>query len=145
MKLKFKRQLFQSDSVQSIVDCFEGQGFESGIRYRIDPGRTLQPDLPSMVEQGFKNHNFRISHERILENTQTVQRRHGLIQSSSLVGTLACPINFDIEMETGTGKTYTIQGPNKNEPGVAIQALDEIFKIINDSKKNLKMLIKINK
>ena len=38
MKIKFKRQAFQTNAVDAIADCFLGQQRSTGIRYRIDPG-----------------------------------------------------------------------------------------------------------
>jgi len=38
MKLKFKVQAFQTNAVDSVVDCFAGQPRSEGISYRIDPG-----------------------------------------------------------------------------------------------------------
>jgi type III restriction enzyme len=35
-----------------------------------------------------------------------VQRRQNLPLSAALVKTKVCDINLDVEMETGTGKTY---------------------------------------
>lgn len=55
---------------------------------------------------GFKNSDLAIPSQLVLENIHTVQRRQNLPLSSSLVSTKVCPINLDIEMETGTGKTY---------------------------------------
>jgi len=42
MKLKFKQQAFQTDSVQAVVDCFQGQPKASGFKYAIDPGRAFK-------------------------------------------------------------------------------------------------------
>ena len=39
LRLKFKIQPFQTEAVQSVVDCFVGQSFSDGFSYRIDPGR----------------------------------------------------------------------------------------------------------
>jgi len=38
MKLKFKVQPYQTNAVESVVDCFAEQVNTSGIAYRIDPG-----------------------------------------------------------------------------------------------------------
>ena len=54
MKLKFKVQPYQTNAVDSVVDCFVGQPMVSGINYRIDPGRKVQT---SAFEEGFKNGN----------------------------------------------------------------------------------------
>ena len=40
MKLKFKKQAYQTNAVEAVVDCFAGQPPTSGIQYRVDPGRA---------------------------------------------------------------------------------------------------------
>lgn len=40
MKLKFKKQEYQTESVNAIAECFTGQPVSSGIQYRIDPGKS---------------------------------------------------------------------------------------------------------
>jgi hypothetical protein len=42
MKLKFKKQSFQTDAVNAVADCFAGQPKTEGVIYRIDPGKTGQ-------------------------------------------------------------------------------------------------------
>ncbi len=44
MKLRFKVQSYQTEAVDSVVDCFAGQIRNDSIRYRIDPG-TAAPSL----------------------------------------------------------------------------------------------------
>lgn len=110
MKLQFKRQGYQTDAVMSVVDCFAGQPKSTGIQYRIDPGREEARPLirPGMVDElgGFKNSDLAIPQQQLFQNIQAVQQRQNHPLSSSLVSTKVCPINLDIEMETGTGKTY---------------------------------------
>ena len=103
MKLKFKIQAFQTNAVESVIDCFKGQPNTSGISYRIDPGSDKQRKLD---DSGFRNADVKLSDQQLLENIHQVQRRQNLPQSSSLIKTKVSPINLDIEMETGTGKTY---------------------------------------
>lgn len=120
MKLKFKVQDYQTNAVDAVVDCFAGQPFHSGISYRMDPGSKKQASLD---EHGFKNEDIKLPGGQILANIQTVQKRQNLPVSKSLddyyevdkSGKLkpkpksykpGAPINLDIEMETGTGKTY---------------------------------------
>ena len=108
MKIKFKKQQFQSDAVKAIVDCFAGQPKADGFKYRIDPGRekdTRGQKRTDVHLEGFRNQDFRIAQSQILKNIQDVQSRDMLPISQSLVGGV-CDINLDIEMETGTGKTY---------------------------------------
>ena len=110
MKIKFKKQIFQTNSVESVADCFVGQPLNNNIGYRIDPGRAMQSPQRSFdefsVQTGFKNAAIAISTTALLANIQTVQRRQNLPDSASLVSTDVCTLNLDIEMETGTGKTY---------------------------------------
>ncbi len=109
MKLKFKRQDFQALAVDAVVDCFAGQQRSSGIKYHVDPGHATsnQQSLPQFDElSGFKNAPFSVPLNRILENVQAVQRRQNLPMSTQLAPSVVSSINLDVEMETGTGKTY---------------------------------------
>jgi len=109
MKLQFKKQPYQTAAVESVVDCFAGQPKSSGIQYRIDPGRAKAGTFDYQQHEensGFKNTDLAIPMQRVLENIQAVQRRQNLPLSSALASSKVCPINLDIEMETGTGKTY---------------------------------------
>ena len=126
MKLKFKIQPYQTNAVESVVDCFAGQPYSTGTTYRIDPGKTQQAKLD---ETGFKNADLMLTESQILANIHEVQKRQNLPLSSGLAdadftvlnsknesiavpeaykkGALAASrIHLDIEMETGTGKTY---------------------------------------
>jgi type III restriction enzyme len=103
MKLKFKVQPYQTQAVNAVVDCFAGQPMLSGITYRIDPGRKAQT---SAFEEGFKNADLALTELQVLANIKDVQRRQNLPISDKLVASAGCRINLDIEMETGTGKTY---------------------------------------
>src|SRR5262245_34546111 len=109
MKLKFKQQAFQTDAVKAVVDCFTGQPKSRGFKYAIDPGRgddSGQRALEDIVGSGFANDKIAIPSSRVLENLQGVQRRQNLPISPELKVTPVCDLNLDIEMETGTGKTY---------------------------------------
>lgn len=103
MKLKFKVQPYQTQAVTAVVDCFAGQPMSNGITYRIDPGRKAQT---SAFEEGFKNADLALTELQVLANIKDVQRRQNLPDSDKLVTSAGCRINLDIEMETGTGKTY---------------------------------------
>ncbi|MBY5854304.1 DEAD/DEAH box helicase family protein [Rhizobium leguminosarum] len=124
MKLKFKVQPYQTNAVETVVDCFEGQVKSDALSYRIDPGRKAQT---SAFEEGFKNADFSISEAQILENLRKVQRRQNLPLSQTLTdfttfntrgervavaaaykrdAIAATRVHLDVEMETGTGKTY---------------------------------------
>jgi len=111
MKLKFKVQPYQTSAVESVVDCFAGQVNSSGIAYRIDPGVGKKDSKgqyqTSYLEQtGFKNTDLQLIDTQLLTNIQAVQRRQNLPLSDRLVSSAGCKVNLDVEMETGTGKTY---------------------------------------
>jgi len=121
MKLKFKVQPYQSAAVEAALDCFKGQPKANPLRYRIDPGKQKVASFE--LEDGFKNEDIRLNDADILTNIQAVQKRQNLPLSKSLTDftTLdkkgsrkpvknsykpGAKLNLDIEMETGTGKTY---------------------------------------
>ncbi|ORE89260.1 type III restriction enzyme, res subunit [Oceanococcus atlanticus] len=124
MKLKFKVQPYQTNAVEAVVDCFAGQPKVDALSYRMDPGRQAQV---SAFDEGFKNADLVLSEPQILENIQAVQRRQNLPLSSSHTefttfdkkgnttpvpagykrdALAATRLHLDVEMETGTGKTY---------------------------------------
>jgi len=143
MKLQFKIQQFQTAAVDSVIKCFAGQANTSGIVYRIDPGAKTQT---TMYETGFKNADLILSDQQMLDNIREVQRGQNLHLSESLVTSAGCRFNLDIEMETGTGKTYcyikTIFELNRQYgwskfvivvPSIAIrEGVDKSFRITAD-------------
>jgi type III restriction enzyme len=120
MKLKFKTQSYQTAAVQAVVECFKGQvPAHGGVRYRLDPGAESQPKSPSPQgalalqeptvpdqDAAFRNADLTLAESELLANIQQVQRGQNLPVSSELVKTRISKLNLDVEMETGTGKTY---------------------------------------
>lgn len=114
MKLQFKIQQYQTDAVDAVVDCFAGQPRDDGVSYRIDPGvqtELAQPTLEIAVtaDSGLRNAEIKLSPAQLLAGIQTVQRSQNLPLSTVLMPSKAAAPgipNLDIEMETGTGKTY---------------------------------------
>jgi type III restriction enzyme len=108
MKLKFKTQAYQTAAVQAVVDCFKGQplAMAEAIRYRIDPGKAKKGVEDLFAEGGFKNADLKLTDIALLENITQVQHQQNLPHSTELVKTKVSRANLDIEMETGTGKTY---------------------------------------
>src|SRR5262245_20985099 len=103
MKLKFKVQPYQTAAVKAVVDCFSGQPLSAGVSYRIDPGKETQGTI---LDEGFKNEDVRLTDTQVLANIRNVQKRQNLPQSDLLIESARCKFSLDIEMETGTGKTY---------------------------------------
>ncbi len=108
MKLKFKTQAYQTAAVQAVVDCFKGQPPASAeaISYRIDPGKAKKGVEDLFAQAGFKNADLKLTDIALFENITQVQHLQNLPQSTELVKSKVSKVNLDIEMETGTGKTY---------------------------------------
>ncbi|KAB1652037.1 restriction endonuclease subunit R [Pseudoclavibacter chungangensis] len=107
MKLQFKVQQYQTEAVDAVVDVFTGQPYADGVKYRIDPGKDAA--LTLLDDAGLRNTEIALTPSQLLANVQAVQRERGLPLSKELkdpVKKSAAPINLDVEMETGTGKTY---------------------------------------
>ena len=90
-----------------MADCFQGQPLDTGLRYRIDPG-TVKPGQTARLEmdEGFRNADIALPLPAVLKNIQAVQLRQNLPVSDAIKQTSVCDVNLDVEMETGTGKTY---------------------------------------
>lgn len=114
MKLKFKLQQYQTDAVDAVVNVFAGQPKLDGSSYRIDPGKVKPTNNPALFEaksvpdSGLRNAEIALSGVQLLENVHKVQRSRNLPLSAKLLDSKAAPgaPNLDVEMETGTGKTY---------------------------------------
>ena len=109
MRLQFKKQQFQLDAVSAIADLFQGQAKHTGVQYMADPGR-LKSDEVDLVLDAYRNAPIQLSQASIRENVHTMQTRYGLRPSDKLSIDMIAgreAYNFSIEMETGTGKTYT--------------------------------------
>jgi len=113
MKLQFKKQAFQTEAVTAVADCFAGQPKSEGVTYKIDPGKIQKTSKTGKIQTGidyssagFKNRELVLTKDQLLANVQAVQQRQNLPQSLNVVSTKVCAVNLDIEMETGTGKTY---------------------------------------
>jgi type III restriction enzyme len=114
MKLQFKIQPYQTDAVDSVVDVFAGQPRRAGVSYRIDPGKGKPTAAPALFEakatpdSGLRNAEIELSAAQLLANIHQVQKSRNLPLAPKVVDSKAAPgaPNLDIEMETGTGKTY---------------------------------------
>ncbi|HRP89685.1 MAG TPA: DEAD/DEAH box helicase family protein [Edaphocola sp.] len=120
MNLQFKEQSFQIDAVNAVVQCFEGQTLKTNhftlektaeiVRKAKEQAAgitTLDFGVEELI--GYRNSAVQITPEQIFENVVGVQREHYLIENQKLDVVKGANIgyNFTIEMETGTGKTYT--------------------------------------
>ena len=114
MKFKFKIQQYQTDAVERTVSVFAGQPSKSA-QYRRDLGRQKGKQKQAFdvggeanqEELGYRNADVELTSTQLLANIQAQQLLGDIPQSKSLSqpdGLGACAL--DIEMETGTGKTY---------------------------------------
>ena len=118
MKFRFKIQDYQTEAVNAVAGIFKGQPFCDMVKYTRDLGiRKARVDgQVSMYDSGygyafnenddgFENANIVLSDEQLLENIQNIQMANNIKVQDELIKHLGrCSLN--IEMETGTGKTY---------------------------------------
>ena len=122
MKFRFKIQKYQTEAVESVVNVFNGQPKQDMSTYTRDLGivantnrivkQTLFDDYLDNntfddSDVGFANASIGLSESRLLDNIRSIQSKANLQESSSLVNTNGLgAVSLDVEMETGTGKTY---------------------------------------
>ncbi len=114
MKLQFKIQDYQTEAVDAVADVFAGQPKHDGVSYRVDPGQVKALKVPELfdprtrLDSGLRNADVTLDENQLLENINDVQRSRNLPLSKELTYSKAAPgaLNLDVEMETGTGKTY---------------------------------------
>lgn len=105
-------QPYQLKAINSVVDLFDGQPkdaekLETTLRSQLataddSDNATLNIDLTQEV--GAVGNRLVLGRDTVLANLQRVQDKNGLEVASKLFDDSA--LDFDIEMETGTGKTY---------------------------------------
>lgn len=114
MKFKFKIQDYQTEAVNAVVKVFEGQPFNDRLSYLRDLGKQTTPVQQTLetigedFSSGFGNAPVELSDTNLLENIRALQLGNNIKQSSALSKPFGagCRCALDIEMETGTGKTY---------------------------------------
>lgn len=120
MKFKFKIQQYQTDAVENTIRVFNGQPNRGLTEYVVDKGKTFKKENGKLVEvnpdlfqfdedtdesTGYKNGDIVLTKEELLKNIHQVQTDSNIRLSSEVVDKLG-HCQLDIEMETGTGKTY---------------------------------------
>lgn len=110
MKFKFTTQKFQTEAVKSITDVLLGQPYSENNAYIRDIGKITQQqaqvsDFTEKDDFGFANPRISLDDDDILKNIRHVQSENNIPQSEKLIKNQG-RFTLDIEMETGTGKTY---------------------------------------
>lgn len=105
MKLQFEsNQQYQLDAIQSVVDIFAGQPKNDSSLIAGQAELGLEGQQLSLEAASARGNVLNLTAEQISKNIDADIREHGM--------------NFSIEMETGTGKTYvylrTIQELHEN-------------------------------
>ena len=101
MKIKYKHQRFQTEAARCVTDTFKGQPKqEPGSNYLIDQG-TNQGLFNA---EGYANWPLQIADSVFCDNIRKTQMEQGIKPIEALEGDRR---TLTVEMETGTGKTYT--------------------------------------
>ena len=103
MKLQFKHQSFQREAARAVVDAFLGQPLQDAFAYRMDAGKGVL----ALETQGFRNQDLLLSDAQLTENIRTIQIRQDLQPIDHVRRDAHDTLALSVEMETGTGKTYT--------------------------------------
>ena len=104
LTLKFKNQQFQTDAARAVTDVFRGQRNQAMVEFTHDMGWSADgaQDLFDVV--GFRNQPVTVPAGQLLENIRAIQMPAQLRPSETIDTN---DLRLTIEMETGTGKTYT--------------------------------------
>ena len=113
MKLKFDpNQQYQLDAIQAVVDVFAGQRKLNGTSFGGQEILGFDGQQLSLEAAVARGNLLELSNEQLIKNTRAVQERNKLKKSDATTdkitneNVLVRGMNFSIEMETGTGKTY---------------------------------------
>ena len=98
MKIKFDgNQLYQREAIDAVLGLFDGQPLKAGA---FEFSFATAGSLSGFTELGFGNQLY-LKEVELLRNLRNIQGNNSLPTSDELAG-----LNFSVEMETGTGKTY---------------------------------------
>ena len=103
MRLQYKHQGFQQDAARAVVGVFRGQPLQDAFAYRMDVGKGVL----DLEIQGFRNHDLVLSDDVLTQNIRQVQISQDLQPIDRVLRDANGTLALSVEMETGTGKTYT--------------------------------------
>lgn len=109
MKIQFSSTLnYQQDAIDAIVEIFHGQEI-CDSNFTVYSPEYLEKEGAKLLKAGFTEMGYgnrlTLSERQILQNVQNTQLKNGLKPSAS-AEVDRNHLDFTIEMETGTGKTY---------------------------------------
>lgn len=110
MKFKFTIQPYQTEAVESVVGVFAGQPFNDHFTYRRDVEIKRNVTNWKLSDEelymGFSNAKVQLDYTQLLTNINRIQARNNIKLPRSLKSDGLGECSLDVEMETGTGKTY---------------------------------------
>lgn len=105
MKIQFESSLdYQKDAIKAITDIFQGQEICEANFTVYSPEFLAKQQNITFNEIGYGN-RLTLTEGKIVENVQNLQLANGL-KPSNRSEVDRSHLDFTIEMETGTGKTY---------------------------------------
>ncbi len=106
LKLKFSQLAYQKDAADAVVSMFKNQP-NKPYRYQFDKGVAAQGTLDYCVEYAYGNGELKDNLD-LAANLADLQRKFDLPRAEFTPRSARHPeLEFCIDMETGTGKTYT--------------------------------------
>lgn len=103
MKIKFNPDLdHQKEAINAIIGVFEGQ---QTFQSNFSVSNSVQADMFEKNDGIGVGNAIKLLDEELYENTRNVQLINGLPQTENAKKALPS-LDFTVEMETGTGKTY---------------------------------------
>lgn len=91
------------EAARAVVDAFLGQPLQDAFAYRMDVGKGVL----ALEAQGFCNQDLQLSDTQLTKNIRAIQTKQELQPVDDVRRNAHGTLALSIEMETGTGKTYT--------------------------------------
>lgn len=109
MQFKFKIQDYQTRAAKAVTDVFAGQQKADPFAYLRDTGSDAdvrgRMALQLEGDTGYSNAAVQLLPTQLLTNIRRTQQSNQILESGNLSSDIGA-VSLDVEMETGTGKTY---------------------------------------
>ena len=113
MRFKFKVLPYQTAATDAVCRVFEGQPNRGALSHLRDKGigasdKAGTPQFSNFTvggDEGYANAPVQLNSAQLLDNIRNIQRANQIQESTELFSGMGV-CQLDVEMETGTGKTY---------------------------------------